>query len=143
MWRFAPQTALPLIRIINLQIHTKMKNEQQNEHIQRVTIRYFDREITTAIIPEQDPEFYKALEEGDSLKAHLLHKPTWHKPYWMIESEMKLAQLEAEHKAELKRIEEMPPELLKIEMELRYGKPNAPNAKPRMLFGFIPIPLFF
>ena len=120
-----------------------MKKEQQNEHVQRVTTRYFDREITTAIIPEQDPEFHKALEEGDSLKAHLLHKPTWHKPYWMIESEMKLAQLEAEHKAELKRIEEMPPELLKIEMELRYGKPNAPNAKPRMLFGFIPIPLFF
>ena len=143
MWRFASQTALPLIRIINLQIHTKMKKEQQNEHVQRVTTRYFDREITTAIIPEQDPEFHKALEEGDSLKAHLLHKPTWHKPYWMIESEMKLAQLEAEHKAELKRIEEMPPELLKIEMELRYGKPNAPNAKPRMLFGFIPIPLFF
>ena len=120
-----------------------MKNEQQNEHIQRVTTRYFDREITTAIIPEQDPEFYKALEEGDALKAHLLHKPTWYKPYWMIESEMKLAQLEAEHKAELKRIEEMPLEQLKIEMELRYGKPNAPNAKQRMLFGFIPIPLFF
>lgn len=120
-----------------------MKEEQQNEHIKRITIRYFDREITIAIIPEQDPEFHKALEEKDAPKAHLLHKPTWHKPYWMIESEMKFAQLESEYKAELKRIEEMPPELLKIEMELRYGKLNAPDQKPRMLFRFIPIPFFF
>ena len=120
-----------------------MKEEQQNEHIKHITIRYFDREITIAIIPEQDPEFHKALEEKDGLKAHLLHKPTWHKPYWMIESEMKFAQLESEYKAELKRIEEIPPELLKIEMELRYGKLNAPYPKPRMLFRFIPIPFFF
>lgn len=108
------------------------EEEQQNEHIQRVTTRYCDKEITTAIIPEQAPEYHKALEEGDVLKAHLLHKPTWHKPYWMIESEMKFAQLEAEYKAELKRIEEMPTELLKAEMELRYGKPNASDLKPRM-----------
>lgn len=120
-----------------------MKHEQQNERIHRITARYFNREITTAVIPDQDPEFHKALEERDALKAHLLHKTTWHKPYWMIENEIKLAQLEAEHEAEIKRIEEMPTELLNIEMELRYGRTNAADPNPRMLFGFMPIPFFF
>ena len=55
----------------------------------------------------------------------------------MIESEMEMTQLEAEHKAELKRIEEMSPKLLEIEIELRYDKLNAPEPKQRMLFGFL------
>jgi len=79
-------------------------------------------EIVTVIENEQCKEYYEALERGDAVGAHLLHIPPYHKPWWMIEWEIKMFQRKAEFDLEQERIKNMSPEMLRVEMELKYGK---------------------
>ena len=79
-----------------------------------------DYEIKDVIHQKQDPEFYEALEKKDAYLANILFKPPTIIPYWMIKSRIDSIVLYENHKAELKRIEEMSPEMLQIEIELKF-----------------------
>lgn len=53
------------------------------------------KEIKTFIPATQDEAFHKVVKEGDARKAHLLYLPDWHKPLYMIKTEIRMAKIKA------------------------------------------------
>jgi uncharacterized Fe-S cluster-containing protein len=79
------------------------------------------KEIKYIMYPKQCKAYYKALEDGDGYAANLLHLPPVTKPLYMIESEMRFQEIVDNYEAEAKRIEETPNEMLRLELEIKYG----------------------
>jgi hypothetical protein len=79
-------------------------------------------EIKTVIHFDQCDAYYKALEDGDTVLAQLLYLPPHHVSYETIKSRMETIDLIESYKAEMKRIEEMPEGMLKVEAELGFYK---------------------
>lgn len=77
--------------------------------------------IQTVIYPEQEQAYYDAKERGDVYAMNLFYRHPIYKPWHQIKSEMRFQEIEENFKAEMKRIEEMEPELLRLETELRLG----------------------
>ena len=80
-----------------------------------------EHEIETVIENEQCEEYYAMLEKKDAVAAHLLYIPPYHKPWWLIETEIRWFQLRAEFELEQERIEKMPSKMLDVELRLKYG----------------------
>ena len=69
---------------------------------------------------KQSDAFYKALKDGDGAQAHLLFvRPPETSPHILM-ARSRMEQLRLNHEAEMKRIQEMSPEMLKVEIELLY-----------------------
>jgi hypothetical protein len=84
-------------------------------------MNYRGHEIQTVYYPEQCQEFHNAIKEGDCSKAYWLHIAPIYKSYEMIQSEVRMIDLVEDHKAEMKRIDEMPADMLLMEMKFKYG----------------------
>lgn len=75
-------------------------------------------------MPEQCQEYYDAKERGDVYAMHIWYQPPIYRPLEMIQADMRFRELEDNFKAEMKRIEETPNELLRIELEMRFKEPE-------------------
>lgn len=95
-------------------------------------------EITDVVHHKQSPEYYKALEERDAHKAHMLFIPPTQIPYYLIKARMDMIMLHENFKAEQKRIDEMSPEMLRIETELmlkqRCSTDERRKVRPLLIF---------
>ena len=66
---------------------------------------------------KQCKTFYKALKDGDSAAAHMLFVRPSETSLHILESRNRMEQLRLQHKAEIERIENMTPEMLKFEIK--------------------------
>jgi len=81
-----------------------------------------EHKIATVIPAKQDKAYENALKSNcDAYVLHMLHISDYQVPQYMIAAKIKMINLRAEHEYEIKRIEDMPPRMLEIEMELKYG----------------------
>lgn len=63
------------------------------------------------------------MKEYDAIRFHFLTTPCLYiEPWYLIQSRMKMQQIEAEYENKMEFTKNMPPELLKIHMELKYNK---------------------
>lgn len=69
---------------------------------------------------EQCKAYYEALERGDGAQAHLLFVRPSQTSFHILMARSRMEQLRLNYEAEQKRIEEMSPEMLRIEIELLY-----------------------
>ena len=79
------------------------------------------KEIKTVIYHKQCKEYYEALEKQDWFAVNIWFQPPTYRRWEDIKAEMKMNQLEADFQAEKERINAMPKELLKIELETKLG----------------------
>lgn len=85
-------------------------------------MNYRGHKIAKTVYPKQSKEFYEALENGgDAYMAHMFHIPPYTVPWVLIQSRMRHIDLLEDHKEEMKRIGEMPKEVLECEFEAKYG----------------------
>lgn len=73
-------------------------------------------------MPKQCQAYYDALERGDSYAVHMLHIPTPMRSFESMESERRMKELCDSFEAEMKRIEETPNDILRLELEMKFGK---------------------
>jgi hypothetical protein len=95
-----------------------------------VNIGGIDHEIETVVHHKQCDNYYKAINENNGANAHMYFRPpTYINPH-LIQSKIQRLRLIADYNDQIKRIDEMDPEMLKIEMELQYGcKTQEPKRK--------------
>ena len=77
--------------------------------------------IKTVIYPKQEKAFYNALESGDMYAAHIFYIPPIYRSLESIKADMRLEELCRSHEAEMKRIEETPNDILRLEIEMKLG----------------------
>ena len=103
-------------------VYTKYIDSNGNSH-----------QILKGIHPEQCKQYYKAKEEGDAVAMHYLSLPYWERPYYSIQSEIKIIELKCKLDRELAK----PKELIELEMRVKYGS-KIIDDKPKNRFLFIP-----
>ena len=86
-----------------------------------VNIGGIDHEIETMYHPKQPKQYDDAVAEGDSIKAMIWRIPSGFIAPHIIQMKIRGLELKANYEAEIKRANEMDPEMLKVEMELQYG----------------------
>lgn len=72
--------------------------------------------------PKQCDEFYKYLDKGDMASAHMLWLPPVYESVESYKSRLKTEEIRLAYEAERKRIANTPNEILRIELEIKYGK---------------------
>ena len=77
-------------------------------------------EIETIIYHKQCKEYNQAIKEGDYIKANLLYIPPTHISEHIIDAKIKAIELQEMFKEEMKRIDEMDPNVLKMELKIKY-----------------------
>lgn len=68
----------------------------------------------------QSKEFYEALERKDVCAAHLFFVTEPVTPLYILKARAESKALWENYKAEIKRVEEMPADMLKVEIELGF-----------------------
>lgn len=91
------------------------------------------REIKTVIYPEQCPQYYEAKERGDVYAMHIWFQPPIYRPWKQIKSDMRFQEIVDTYKSEMKRIEETPNELLRIELEMKFKSQEPKKRIPTLL----------
>lgn len=89
---------------------------------QEVVIGDKTHKIVTGTYPEQCKGYYEALNRGDGYAAHMLHLPYVTRDIRMVQFEIDMLVRSYELQKELERINELPENLQRIEMELRLKK---------------------
>ena len=77
--------------------------------------------IVSAVHAVQSPLYHKYMKEGDMIRAHWLHIRPYIVPPYVIQARMDRIMLYEDHLAEMKRIKDMPTDLLCTEIEMEYG----------------------
>lgn len=84
-------------------------------------IEYRGHKIAKIVHQKQCKEYYDALDRKDAYAVHHLYKPPYNVPTYIIKRQMQIIDLTENYKEEMKRIDEMPKEMLKCELEIKYG----------------------
>lgn len=85
-------------------------------------IEYRGHKIAKIVHQKQCKAYYDALKDKkDAYAVHHLYKPPYNVPMYIIQRKMRIIDLIENYKEEMKRIDEMPKEMLKCELEIKYG----------------------
>ena len=87
---------------------------------------------------EQCDDYYKALEERDGWKAHLLHLPSTQTPPYIIEMRENMRMRKEALEEEQRFVDSLTPELREVHIKRRWGiKEETETPKFRGLFSFL------
>lgn len=88
---------------------------------QKITIGNKEHKILTGSYPKQCEAYHKAMENKDWYAVHMLHLPYVARDIKMIQFEIDMLAKKQALDEELERVNNLPKELLKLEIKMRFS----------------------